>query len=111
MIKVILRLSCGVGMDSADSYLVTEEQWKAYTEGDISLDDLADFAWQEAIQFAESYGIYPESDMPEDYDEDSDDWESDQYSDDIEGWFELYEPDEHDGLMIGTQREWDWKKI
>lgn len=109
MIKVILRLDCGVGMSSADAFLVTEEDWKAYIEGDHSRDDLADYAWQEAVQFAESYGIYPESEK--DYDEDDRFRHSDSYCNDIEGWFELYEPDEHDGLMCGTQQEWDWKEI
>lgn len=49
------------------------------------------------------YGIYPESGRGED-EEDSDD-----YSDDINGWFELYDPEQHDGLRVGT--EWQWKDL
>lgn len=107
MIKVILRLDCGPGMESAEPYLVSEEEWAIYDNPQfgVSLDHLADYAWERAVEFASLYGIYPESDCGDD-EEDSDD-----YSDDINGWFELYDPVEHDGLMTGYQREWDWKEL
>lgn len=108
MKKVILRLDCGIGMDSADSYLVSEEDWVAYAEGKDINDPLSTYAWESAVGFAEGYGIYPDSDCPDDYDADN---TYDQCSNDIAGWFELYDSDEHDGLMIGTQREWDWKEL
>lgn len=114
MIKVILRLDCGVGMNEADAYLVSEEDWANYNNVDKGIleDRLATFAWEQALEFAAGYGIYPEEDQPEDYDEDEvDSWHSDTYSNDIDGWFELYNPEKHDGLMIGTQTEWDWKEL
>lgn len=108
MKKVILRLDCGIGMNSADSFLVTAEEWAEYTTGTNVNDHLSLYAWDAAVQFADGYGIYPESERPEEFDWDED---RDCYSDDIDGWFELYDPDEHDGLMIGTQREWDWREL
>ena len=106
MKKVILRLTCGTGMDSTDAFLVTQEEWNLY-QSPGNKDPLGQYAWEEAVQFAESYGIYPTSDMPEDYDED----DGDEYSDDIDGWFEEYDPEEHDGLMVGTQKEWEWRTL
>lgn len=110
MIKVILRLDCGPGMEFAEPYLVSEEDWAIHTnpQSGVSLDYLADYAWDSAVEFAGSYGIYPESDRGVDVDGD-DGYEN--YSEDIGGWFELYDPVEHDGLMPGYQREWDWKEL
>lgn len=114
MIKVILRLDCGVGMSSAESYLVSTEAWDAHQNPgtEYNSDTLAAYAWEAAVDFAESYGIYPMSAEPDDYDEDSDDspWGSDQYSEDISGWFELYDPEEHDGLRVGNG-DWEWREL
>lgn len=113
MKKVILRLDCGIGMHSADSYLVSEEDWAIYKSATniLAEDFLAQVAWDEAVQFAESYGIYPESDRLEEFDEEQESYGRDEYSDAIEGWFEEYNPDEHDGLIIGSQTEWHWREI
>ncbi len=106
MIKVILHLDCGPGMSSADAFLVSEADWVAYnSHSPDNPGGLSDYAWEAAVDFASTYGIYPESDRGDD-EEDSDD-----YSDDINGYFELYNPKQHDGLMIGTQREWEWKEL
>lgn len=110
MKKVILRLDCGVGMHSADAYLVSEEDWVAYSEGKDINDPLSIYAWESAVEFASGYGIYPDSDRQDDYDDDAENT-YDEYSDAIEGWFEEYDSDEHDGLMIGGQTEWDWREI
>jgi hypothetical protein len=109
MIKVILRLDCGIGMHSADSFLVTDEDWKEYANGNDMHAALEIYAWDSAVGFAEGYGIYPESDRPDEFDEDHAGY-GDTYSDDIEGWFELYNPDEHDGLKVGGS-DWDWKEL
>jgi len=110
MIKVILRLKCGVGTDTADAYLVTPEEWAAYNNPatPYGQDVLADACWQEAIQYAESYGVYPESDKPEEFDEDDDN--GDVYTDNISGWLELYDPEKHDGLKAGGG-DWVWDMV
>jgi hypothetical protein len=90
-------------MESAEAYLVSDEEyndWKA----DTYPNSLNDTAWDYAVQFAESYGIYPESDRPDDADPEDDD----PYSDDIDGWWEEYDPKKHDGLKAGGG-EWDWR--
>jgi hypothetical protein len=49
------------------------------------------------------YGIYPREEYAdtEDFDEDSE-----SYSDSIEGWFEDYNPDKHDGHRVGKDTSW-----
>ena len=112
MKKVILRLDCGTGMSSADAFLVTQEDWDKHINPNTPLRDdyLGTYAWEEALNFASSYGIYPASDMPDYHDENEEDWNSDSYSEDIDGWFEEYDPEEHDGLMV-NQKEWKWATI
>lgn len=108
MRKMILFMECGVGTKTAEAVLVSEDDFDA--KG-YETKELSDTIWQYALNHAEMYGIYPKSDMPEDYDEDDHDYREDEYSDDIEGWLEPYDPDEHDGYMCGDQREWDWREI
>ena len=96
--KMVLLLSAGIGTDYAEFYLVPV---------DMTQEELDDYAWEAAKQHGESYGIYPESERPEDYDEeDAEGWGSDSYSDDIEGHFEDYNPEEHDGLRVGGDTKW-----
>lgn len=54
---------------------------------------------------AEMYGIYPENCRPDDLDEEDDDGDS--YSDNIEGYFEDYDPEKHDGLRVGGDESWE----
>lgn len=111
MRKMILRLSCGTGMNSDEAYLVTEEDYLAWKNQALD-NNMDDEAWIAAVQFAESYGIYPECDRPEDSDPDEDDqYGSGEYSENIEGWWEEYDPEKHDGLMIGYQKEWTWQEL
>lgn len=115
MIKVILKLYACNGAESAESCLVSEEDWAIYTgkvPAALNAEHLGTYAWESAVEFASGYGIYPMSDMPEDFDEDEDQsgYGQDEYSDDISGHFELYDPKEHDGLRIGGG-DWDWKEI
>ena len=117
MKKVILRLCCGTGMESAEAFLVTQEDWDTHTNYNTSVrdDTLGNYAWESAVDFASSYGIYPMTDMPDDHDENEEDWNSDSYSEDIEGWFEEYDPEKHDGLMVNqmmvNQKEWQWRNL
>ncbi len=48
-------------------------------------------------------------DIPEDYDEED---SGDEYSEDIEGWWELYNEKEHaDKCMFGNQQEVTFNKL
>ncbi len=70
---------------------------------DATMEEVQDEAHLMALEHAESYGYYPPSDeYPEDYDgEVMDDCDSDQISDNIEGWAEPYDPDKHDMHRAG----------
>lgn len=68
-------------------------------EDDVTDDELYRYAWEGAVQWAEHYGVYPESDREfygetyayEEFD--------DNYSDNIDGYWEVYDPDKHDHLI------------
>lgn len=96
MRKIVIGMHAGMaGTDSWEFYLVPES---------ISEDELNDFAWECAKNHAESYGIYPREEYAdtEDYDEDSE-----SYSDSIEGWYEDYDSDKHDGHRVGGDTSWN----
>ncbi len=93
-----MRLDAGfAGTDSAEFWLVPV---------DATQQEIDDLAWERALNHAEMYGIYPESERPNYciYYE-----EHDSYSDNIEGWFEDYDPEKHDGLRVGNDESWqEW---
>ena len=92
--KMVLHLDAGfAGMNDA-------EFWKIPVN--ISTSALSNFAWERACNHAEMYGIYPESCRPDDFDEE----DEDSYSDNIEGYFEDYDPEKHDGLRVGGDDSW-----
>lgn len=91
-----------IGMDAG---FAGTDAWEFY-EVPVSITDeeLNQFAWERAKDHAEMYGVYPREEYvgEEDYEDD------DSYSDNIEGWFEEYDPEKHDGhTMTGTPH---WEK-
>lgn len=81
MRKIVLRGDAGiVGTDYCELY-------EAENETDA---ELSDIAWETAVAHAQSYGI-------EEPDEDDEDREYDFCN--VEGWWEEYDPEEHDGLL------------
>lgn len=58
----------------------------------VTEEELNEYAHQGALDNAESYGIYPTEYMENEEDEDSED-----YSDNIEGCWEDYDHEKHDG--------------
>lgn len=98
MRKIIFQLEVGyAGMDATDNGLFPD---------DVTDEELDQEAWERAVQHAESYGYYPSSYKEDGYDEEYDE-EGDHYSDNIEGWWEDYDPEKHDGLVSGGG-EWQW---
>lgn len=90
MRKIIFHLSTGyAGMDSCELDIFDD---------DISDEDLGDEAWTRAVQHAESYGIYP-MEYLEDSLMDGDEIGNEEYSDNIEGWWEEYDPTRHKGMV------------
>jgi len=95
--KMVLRLSAGVGMDSAEFVLVPVT---------MTEDELSNDAWEAAVQHAQMYGLEPDSYRCYYEGEESDEDDDDRFSNDIEGYFEEYDPEEHDGLRIGGDDAW-----
>lgn len=83
--------------------------WEFYEVPDEVTDkELSEFAWQCGLNHAEMYGIYPrEQYVPTDDDDDDYDEDGDCYSDNIEGWWEPYDPDQHDGHSLGGTIYWN----
>lgn len=58
------------------------------------------------VDHASMYGIYPMSDLEDMSEEELLDIDESDYSDNIEGWWELYDEDKHAGkCMTGYDRE------
>lgn len=93
--KMVLRVSAGVGMDRNEFVLVP---------ADMTEEELSDYAWQEALEQGQSYGLEPDSHREFYSEEDCPD--DDSFTGDIEGWFEDYDPELHDGLRIGGDQSW-----
>ena len=95
MRKIVLYLHTGYcGMDSYEFWEV------APTTTD---DELYALCWERAKENADMYGIYPRSEYCEEPDFDEED---ESYSDGIEGSFEEYNPDKHDGHRVGRDTSW-----
>lgn len=99
MRKIVIQMNAGyAGTDSAEFVLVPN---------DMTDEELSDYAYQCGLAHAEMYGVYPEADRPDDFDEEeADSWSSYSYSDNIEGWWEEYDPEKHDGLRVGGGDSW-----
>ena len=105
--KIVINTFASTGADSCTAYILTQD----YTE-----EDLGDIAWQEGVQYAESYGIYPMSDLESmseaEIEEMEEDGSIDSYSDSIEGWWELYDSDKHDGhLIYGNNQDFKFDEL
>jgi hypothetical protein len=94
MRKIVLFLHTGYcGMDSHEFWEVSE------TATD---DELNDLCWERAVDHAGSYGVYPR----DEYADEPEFEDGDQYSDNIEGSFQDYDPEEHDGHRVGGDTSW-----
>ncbi len=99
--KIVIHTFACVGAEECTTYILERD----YTETELS-----DIAWQEGVQYAESYGIYPPSE--EDDENESEDEDGDWRSEDIEGWWELYNAEEHDGLLIyGSNKDFKFNSL
>ena len=98
--RMVMRATAGVGMGAVEFLLVPVG---------ISEDELNDYAWQSAVQLAESYGLEPDTNRGfynEDAEREEDDEFDNRFTNDIDGRFEDYDPEEHDGLRIGGDTSW-----
>lgn len=101
-VKMVLFVECGVGTKSASAYLVPEG---------TSEEAIGSYAWEMAVEHGQSYGVYPDHERPDDFDEEEQGgWLQEEYNTDaINGWFEKYDAKEHDGqLMFGSDFQWTY---
>ena len=91
---IVFLLNAGMGGTDSAEFVEFDD--------DVTDDELSNEAWQCALEHASSYGVYPMEAMPDDYDEDEVTGQSDEYSDNIEGYWEEYDPEKHDGLIVGS---------
>lgn len=90
--KIVIGMYAGTaGTDAMEAYELTCD----YTEN-----ELANIAWERGIEHADMYGVYPMSDLDGMSDDDLEEIDENDYSDNIEGWWEIYNPEEHDGKVI-----------
>lgn len=83
-----------IGMDAG---FAGTDAWEFYEVPDsVSTDDLSDFAWQRGKEHAESYGVYPREEYSDSDEISEEELDSESYSDNIEGWWEEYDPKLHD---------------
>jgi hypothetical protein len=69
---------------------------------DVTEDELNAEAWQRAVNHAEMYGVYSGSEYGADPDITDEELDSDDYSDDIDGYWEEFDPAKHDGHVVGN---------
>lgn len=70
-------------------------------DDDVTDEELRDEAWSRALEHAAMYGVYPRSDYESDPDISDEELDSDDYSDNIDGYWEEFDPKVHDGRVSG----------
>lgn len=99
MKKVVIKVSAGMaGTDHTYFYEVPEQV--------IGTEEFDDFCWQTGVDWAGSYGVYPEDADACFVDEDDERHFSSQYAGCIEGYYEIYVPEKHDGQRVGNDNSW-----
>lgn len=90
--KIVIGMDAGMaGTDAMEAFVLRI---------DYSDEDLGGIAWDMGLDHAASYGVYPRYDLEEMSEEDLAEVDENDYSDNIEGWWELYDAEKHDGHLI-----------
>ena len=93
--KIVVHLSTGYcGMDAHEFYEIN---------ADATEDDITEFCWELALDNAAAYGIYPAEEIMQDDDID--------FSYNISGYYEDYNPEEHDKFIVGNTNTPVFNKI
>ena len=89
--KIIIGMDAGTACtDSMEAFILGSD----YTE-----EQLRDIAWHMGIDHASMYGIYPRYYLEEMSEEELAEVDEEDYSDNIEGWWEEYNEKEHEGKV------------
>ena len=95
MRKIVICMSAG--MAGTDNY----EFWEF--PDSVTEETLSAFAWECGVQWADSFGIYPNAE----YTDEEVDADPESYSDDIEGYWENYNSEEHNGHTMTGVPQWN----
>jgi hypothetical protein len=87
--KIVIGMDAGMAGTDAMSPFVLRV--------DYSGDELGDIAWQMGLNHAENYGVYPLYELEGMSEEELAEVDENDYSDNIGGWWELYDAEKHDG--------------
>lgn len=94
-----------IGMDAG---FAGTDAWEFYEVPDgVTEEEMSEYAWQRGVQHAEMYGVYPRCEYEGDPEIDEEELDSDSYSDNIEGWWEDYDPEKHDGHSHTGTPHWE----
>lgn len=97
MRKILLTMHTGyAGMSSHEAWLIPEGVFD---------NELDDWAWERAVDYADSYGIYPPSDSSENEDD-----EPEYPGDNIDGSWRLFEGKDAGKVMYGSKHEISWNE-
>lgn len=98
MRKIVIGMHAGLaGTDAKEFYLVPDG---------VTDKELNNFAWERGKDHAEMYGIYPKEEYADSGEVSEEELDSDTYSENIEGWFEEYNPKKHDGYSHNGEPDW-----
>lgn len=99
MRKILLTMHTGYcGMDSHEAWLIPD---------DVSDEDLDNWAWERAVDHADSYGIYPESDE----NEEDENYVEPRYSgNNIDGSWRLFEDKDLGKVTYGANDGPQWNE-
>lgn len=105
--RVVFFASCGTGTDTAEAFIIDASDAADWDDNRLSKE-----AWAFAVDHAETYGVYP----PEFNEDDDDEDDKENYYgfewDNVEGYWEEYDAEKHDGhLLIGSQTEVSWNRL
>lgn len=93
--KIVLSLETGYcGSDCKEGHILSI---------DWSEDELDEFTWERAIENAESYGIYYLPHYEDELTEEELEDDSNCYTDNICGSWEIYDPEEHNAYLVSDE--------
>ena len=93
--KIVVHLSTG--------YCATNAHGFYEINADATEEAISEFCWELAVDNAAAYGLSPDEEIIQDDDID--------FSYNISGYYEDYNPEEHDGFITGNSDEPEFQRI
>ncbi len=101
--KIVFFANAGMaGTDHAEGYILRSDMTEGYLDNE---------AWRFGVECAEHYGIYPSHEYEDEDDYDEDDEDDECYYDGIEGYWDIYNAEEHGGEISFSKVEPSFREI